>query len=85
MTETQLLKFCLYYKGEALIPLSLDGTDEGKIWQAEKFACESMQNLIDETDPARSFASAVGAYVMKWDPWEADNILKPYFAKLKLL
>lgn len=48
MNEQDLLKYCFFYKGEAIIPPTFDKKNEGKLWVAEKYVCEEIPNLIDK-------------------------------------
>ncbi len=82
MTEAQLLKFCLFYKGEALCPEQFDQTPEGELWAAEKFVCEDLQGQIDESDPQRSMANWVASHVGKWDPFGWREVMAIYLAKV---
>lgn len=43
MNEQDLLKYCFFYKGEAIIPPTFDKKNEGKLWVAENtFARKSL-------------------------------------------
>lgn len=80
MTELQLLKYCHFFKGEALTPF--EQTDGHRLlWLAEKWICEEVNNLIDPTDPQKAIASYVAAYVGKWSPFELKSIMDIYFQK----
>lgn len=81
MTETQLLKYCLFYRGEVLVPVEYDGKAEGKIWAAEKIICEQMPNDVDESNPALSMAELVSAYVGKWSPYKYADVMSVYLDK----
>lgn len=79
MTNNAMIKYCRYYKGEAICPPQYDGTNAGKLWQAEKFVCEEFFNLIDWVAPYHCFIEYVSAYVEKWSPYTCDAIMKEYF------
>ena len=78
MTEQDLLKYCYFYKGEALIPADFDKRDEGKLWMAEKFVCEEIPHRIDERNLRESIRSWVESYVGKWDPWGWQRVMAIY-------
>jgi hypothetical protein len=78
MTETQLLKYCLFYNGEVLCPERFARTSEGELWTAEKYVCENLQGKIDESDPQLSLARWVAAYVGKWDPFGWREVMNIY-------
>lgn len=84
ITKDDLLKHCLYYRGEADVPVRFHGKDEAKLWIAEKYACERPQ-LIDYENTKRSFSTLVGAYVGKWDPYGWNEIMESYWKKSGLL
>ena len=46
MTAEDILKYCHFYKGEAIMPESFEGTNEGQLWIAEKAACENFASNI---------------------------------------
>ena len=79
MTEQDLLKYCYFYKGEALIPPDFDKKNEGKLWVAEKFICEEIPHLIDEENPRKSIASYIDSYVGKWAPFKHDEVMTTYY------
>ena len=80
MTEQQLLKYCHFYKGEALPPFE---QTEGRrlLWLAEKWICEEGNDLIKPTDPQKGMASYIAAYVGKWAPLKSESIMELYFQK----
>ncbi len=78
MTWQESLKYCFFYKGEAIIPTVFEGKDEGQLWVAEKFVCEEISNQIDEESPRESMASWVAAYVSKWNPYGYREVLDLY-------
>lgn len=81
MIEQNLLKYCYFYKGEALPPF--DQNDGRRLlWLAEKWICEEGNELIKPTDPKKSMALFVEAYVGKWAPFKASSIMELYSAKL---
>lgn len=82
MTEQEILKYCHFYKGEAMIPQSLDQKNEGKLWVAEKAVCEDFSHLIDRDNPRRKIAEIVAAYVSKWSPMKFRPIMRTYFEKV---
>lgn len=51
MNETSILQYCYFYKGEEICPKQYDGKNEGKLWQAEKFICEELFGLVDNSTP----------------------------------
>ena len=79
MTEQEVMKFCHYYKGEAMIPQSFDQKNEGKLWVAEKVICEEFPNLIERNNPRRKIAELIAAYVSKWSPMKFYSIMQTYF------
>ena len=87
MTSNAMIRYCRYYKGEAICPPQYDGTNAGKLWQAEKFVCEEFFNLINwvgwtaenSADPYYSFIEYVSAYVEKWSPYKCEEIMNEYF------
>ena len=79
MTSNAMIKYCRYYKGEAICPPQYDGTNAGKLWQAEKFVCEEFFNLINWVVPYYSFIEYVSAYVEKWSPYKCEEIMNEYF------
>lgn len=78
MTEQDLLKYCFFYKGEAMIPQKFDKKNEGKLWVAEKYICEEIPNFIDEGNPRKSIALYISAYVGKWAPFRYDEVMNTY-------
>lgn len=81
MTAEDLMKYCFFYKGEALIPSCFDKKNEGQLWVAEKFICEEIPNLIDKGNPRKSIASYVASYVGKWNPFDFMDVMETYFKK----
>ena len=81
MTEQEILKYCYFYQGEAMIPQSFDQKDEGKLWVAEKAICENFSNLIERDNPRRNIAEFVAAYVGKWAPFNFRSVMRTYFEK----
>lgn len=81
MNEQDLLKYCFFYKGEAIIPPTFDKKNEGKLWVAEKYVCEEIPNLIDKENPRKSIASFVFAYVSKWSPYIFLEVMGTYLQK----
>lgn len=79
MTSNAMIRYCRYYKGEAICPPQYDGTNAGKLWQAEKFVCEEFFNLINWVVPYYSFIEYVSAYVEKWSPYKCEEIMNEYF------
>ena len=79
MTSNAMIRYCRYYKGEAICPPQYDGTNAGKLWQAEKFVCEEFFNLISWVVPYYSFIEYVSAYVEKWSPYKCEEIMNEYF------
>ena len=82
MTEQEVMKFCHFYKGEAMIPQSFDQKNEGKLWVAEKVICEEFPNLIERNNPRRKIAELIAAYVSKWMPYEFGDIMNVYWEKV---
>lgn len=78
MTEQDLLKYCLFYKGEELLPRDFDKKNEGKLWVAEKFICEEIPHLINEKTPRKSMAGYIESYVGKWAPYELKGVMETY-------
>lgn len=81
MTESQLLKYCLFYKGETLPPVEFNQTNAGKLWQAEKYICENLANNIAPDSPALEMATLVEAYVGKWAPFSANEVMSQYWER----
>ena len=79
MTSNAMIRYCRYYKGEAICPPQYDGTNAGKLWQAEQFVCEEFFNLINWVVPYYSFIEYVSAYVEKWSPYKCEEIMNEYF------
>ena len=79
MTSNAMIRYCRYYKGEAICPPQYDKTNAGKLWQAEKFVCEEFFNLINWVVPYYSFIEYVSAYVEKWSPYKCEEIMNEYF------
>ena len=82
MTENDLIPYCFFYKGEAIIPSSYDHTDEGKLWVAEKFVCEELPNQIDKEEPRKSIALLVASYVGKWSPFKFHEVMDIYLKRV---
>ena len=83
MTEQEILKYCHFYKGEAMIPQSIDHQKYGvELWVAEKMICEYFSNMIDRNNPRKKIAELIAAYVGKWAPFEFRSIMKIYFDKV---
>lgn len=79
MTEQDLLKYCFYYHGEAMMPRSFDNNSNlSELWSAEKFVCEQLSQKIDAKNPRKSMAYWIAAYVSKWDPYEFRDVLDVY-------
>ena len=81
MNETSLLQYCHFYKGEELCPKRYDGKNGGKLWQAEKFICEELFGLVDNSNPRISMAQFVSDYVQKWSPYKFRDVMETYFEK----
>ena len=82
MTEQEILQYCYFYKGEAMIPQSFDHKNEGKLWVAEKTICEDFSNLIERNNPRRKIAELVAAYVSKWSTINFRSVMRTYFEKV---
>ena len=80
----ELMKYCLYYKGEADVPAEFHSKAEGELWVAERFVCEHMTHMIDFKNKKKSFATWVVVYVGKWDPFGWVEVTEPYWKKLGL-
>ena len=48
MTEQEVMKFCHFYKGEAIVPLSFEQNYEHALWLAEKVICEDFPNRMEQ-------------------------------------
>ena len=81
MTQSQLLKYCLFYHGETLPPPDMDGTNAGKLWEAEKMIFLQMSNLVNEDSPALQMAELEDAYVSKWAPFSAHEVMQTYLER----
>ena len=81
MNETSILQYCYFYKGEEICPKQYDGKNEGKLWQAEKFICEELFGLVDNSTPRISTAQLVSDYVQKWSPYNFRDVMETYFEK----
>ena len=79
MNETSILQYCYFYKGEEICPKQYDGKNEGKLWQAEKFICEELFGLVDNSTPRISTAQLVSDYVQKWSPYKFRDVMETYF------
>ena len=82
MTEQEVMKFCHYYKGEAIVPLSFEQKYEHALWLAEKYICEELFNQIEEENPRRYIADIIASYVSKWMPYEFGDIMNVYWEKV---
>ena len=81
MNETSILQYCYFDKGEEICPKQYDGQNEGKLWQAEKFICEELFGLVDNSTPRISTAQLVSDYVQKWSPYKFRDVMETYFEK----
>lgn len=82
MTAEDILKYCHFYKGEVLMPDSLEETNEGQLWLAEKTVCEEFVNGIHVDTAQKDVASIVAAYVGKWNPYELSDVMNTYLTKV---
>jgi hypothetical protein len=83
MTYEEILPFCLFFKGEALVPQQYNQQNEGQLWLAEKMICEEFNNQIRATNPTKDIAGLVAAYIGKWNPYGFQSVMKTYFNKLQ--
>lgn len=81
MTAEDILKYCHFYKGEVIMPESLEGTNEGQLWIAEKAVCEEFANNIHASTAQKDVASIVAAYVGKWNPYGLADVMNTYLTK----
>jgi hypothetical protein len=79
MIKQDLLEYCCFYNGESAVPPKFDQKNEGELWVAEKFVCESIPHLIEEDNARESVASFVAAYVGKWNPYGFSSVMETYF------
>lgn len=87
MTYEEFLSLCAFYKGEEDRPKKFAGTDDGKLWVAERHACKGFLNrcFIWEKyseNPRKYLAHFVFAYVCKWDPYEWEQTMNRYLEKV---
>lgn len=78
MTEQDLLPYCFFYKGEALMPAKYEQTHAHLLWMAERFVCEDVPHEIDADNPRNDITSYIDSYVGKWSPFEHDDIMATY-------
>lgn len=81
MTAEDILNYCHFYKGEAMMPESMENTNEGMLWIAERMICEEFYKNISQKDAKRDIASYVASYVSKWNPYELSDVMNTYLAK----
>ena len=81
MAADTLLRYCSYYKGENECPPEYYGKGEGQLWLAEKFVCDELCELLDAANLHVSFASYVGCYIGKWNPYGLHDVMRLYFDK----
>lgn len=81
MTAEDILKYCHFYKGETMMPESMEDTNEGMLWIAERMICEEFCNNISQKNTRRDIASYVASYVGKWNPYELGDVMKTYLAR----
>lgn len=53
MTAEDILNYCHFYHGEVIMPESLEDTNEGQLWIAEKAICENFANDIHADTPQK--------------------------------
>lgn len=82
MTAEDILKYCHFYKGEAIMPESIEGTNEGQLWIAEKAVCENFTSNIRANAAQKDIASYVASYVGKWNPYELADVMNTYLIKV---
>lgn len=82
MTAEDILNYCHFYHGEVIMPESLEDTNEGQLWIAEKAICENFANDIHADTPQKDIASLVAAYVGKWNPYELSDVINTYLMKV---
>ena len=81
MTYEQILPYCLFFKGEPIVPQQYDQKNEGELWFAEKMICEDLCEKITLNKPHKQIAEWVAAYVSKWDPYGFESVMETYFEK----
>ena len=65
MTYKEILPYCLFFKGEELVPISFSQTD-ARSWLAEKKVFEEFPFLVSEEDPRTTLAAAVYSFLGKF-------------------
>lgn len=80
MTKDDVLGLCHFYGGENIIPEQYDKTAEGRLWRAEKFACEYPSMFEGYENREKRMAEIVCSYVNKWD-YDRAATLDVYFQK----
>lgn len=80
MTYKDILPYCLFFKGEELMPSYLSQTD-ARLWLAEKKVCEEFPFLISYENPRTSLAAAVYSFLGKWYPFQFGDYINRYFEK----
>lgn len=81
MTSEDLQRYTKFYKGQPIVPPEYEGKDEEALWAAECFVCEDLHNNIDEDNIRESLDEWVEAYLGKWTPWRADDLMTLYRSK----
>ena len=79
MSEEDLLKLCHFYKGESAPPEEYRGLPNGKLWSAEKFACDYPKVFDGYGNLEKRMAEIVCIHVSKWDVYGKAETLKVYF------
>lgn len=64
------------------MPESLEGTNEGQLWIAEKAVCENFTSNIRANAAQKDIASYVASYVGKWNPYELVDVMNTYLIKV---
>lgn len=77
MTERELISLAKLYKGELIKPKKYQG-DEALLWQGEKIICEGCGHLIPSDNAYSTFIGLLEAFVGKWSPWDAEEIMEKY-------
>lgn len=81
MISEDVEKYCIFYKGECFVPSNISDKDEIRMWTAEKYVCDEVAHLIDESNPRKDILAYVEAYIGKWAPYDCDKILAKYASK----
>lgn len=60
------------------MPASLEHTNAGKLWIAEKKVCDEFYDLVGYESPHKDIANLIEAYVGKWDPYGVHSTMETF-------